>query len=295
MTNPGPTPSERIENDSIILEYLTEAGPRITGLWVKGSNTNLMGTAPSLNLETPYGTFAGRGGHRLWHSPEAFPRSYIPDNTGLTVERAAGKVTLTGLVEPLTGIQKAITIELDGQDPQVTLTHTLTNHSVWPVELAAWAITMMPMGGVAILPDQLPGTVQESLLPDRRWALWPYDDLHDPRVEFGNDLILIRGDPRDTAFKIGYANKVGWLAYYLPGVLFVKRFSPKPDLPYPDFGCNAECYVKTDFLELETLGPLTHLQPGASTVHVESWRLYRDTNIAPTLAEIRQAIHGLKL
>jgi hypothetical protein len=295
MTLSGPTPSERIENDTIILEYLTEAGPRITGLWIKGSDTNFMGTAPSLNLETPHGTFFGRGGHRLWHSPAAFPRSYIPDNTGLTVERATGKVCLASPVEPLTGIQKSIVLALDEHDPQVTLTHTLTNHSLWPVELAPWAITMMAMGGVAILPDQVPGTPHESLLPDRRWALWPYSDLRDPRVELANDYILIRANPSENAFKIGYANKAGWLAYLLSGILFVKSFTPQPDAVYPDFGCSAEAYVKTDFLELETLGPLTQLQPGASTVHVETWRLYPNIDIKPNLAEIRQAIHGLTL
>jgi hypothetical protein len=295
MLLPEPTPSERIENDSIILEYLTEAGPRITGLWIKGSDTNLMGTAPSLNLETPYGVFHGRGGHRLWHSPEIFPRTYIPDNAGVTVERAGGKVSLTAPVEPLTGIQKAIVFELDPHEPQVTLTHTLTNHSPWPVELAPWAITMMAMGGVAILPDQVPGTPHESLLPDRRWALWPYSDLHDPRVELANDYMLIHAAPRENAFKIGYANKAGWLAYYLAGTLFVKRFSPQPDAAYPDFGCSAETYVKTEFLELETLGPLSTIQPSASVTHVETWRLYPNIDITPNLAEVRKVISGLML
>jgi hypothetical protein len=38
-------------------------------------------------------------------------------------------------------------------------------------------------------------------------------------------------------------------------------------------GCNTESYADKDTVELETLGPLVRLEPGAHAEHIESWRL----------------------
>lgn len=288
-------PTSTLENDSLALEYLTQAGPRIIGLRTKGSAVNLLGSAPSLVIPTPYGDFTGRGGHRLWHSPEAFPRSYIPDNDGLLVERWDLGVTLAGQVETAAGIQKKITIELPPSGAEVTLQHTLTNFQAWPVELAAWAITILPLGGIAILPDQLPGTDPAALLPDRHWSLWPYTDWRDPRIDMGNDLVLISASPRETPVKLGYANRTGWIAFYNRGTLLIKRFNPLPGAPYPDFGCNAECYCKNEFLELETLGPLTTLQPGESLTHTEVWKVVTGLSAEPGRQGLRNLLEELGL
>jgi hypothetical protein len=294
-SEPTPSSAARIENDALRVEYLTEAGPRIVGLYLKGSELNLLGTAPSLGVETPYGTFNGIGGHRLWHSPESFPRTYIPDNSGLVVEKAPGKVSLIGPVEEMTGMQKTITIELPEHGSQMTLRHVLQNLSAWTVEMAPWAITMLPMGGVAILPDQPAGAPQTGLLPDRHWSLWPYSNLQDPRFEPYSDYILLHAKPAETAFKIGYANKTGWVAYYFQGTLLVKRFDPLITYLHPDFGCNAESYVKTEFLELETLGPLARIEPGESVQFTEAWQIYTGLDAAPTIQGLRAVIQTLGL
>ena len=66
----------------------------------------------------------------------------------------------------------------------------------------------------------------------------------------------------------------GWLAYARAGHLFVKRFDPSPGQPYPDHGSQAEIFTDHRFLELETLGPLATLAPGAAVEHVEEWQLF---------------------
>jgi hypothetical protein len=45
---------------------------------------NLFANLGNEGLTTPYGEFHFRGGHRLWHSPEAMPRTYIPDVQGVS-------------------------------------------------------------------------------------------------------------------------------------------------------------------------------------------------------------------
>jgi hypothetical protein len=295
--NPEPTafPTTRIENDSLSIDFLNEAGPRIVGLYLRGSDLNLLGAAPRMGLETPYGYFKGHGGHRLWHAPESLPRTYIPDNTGLMVERSRGQVRLIGPTETATGIQKTVQIELPEHGCQAVIRHQLQNQGLWPVELAPWAITMLPMGGVVILPDQPAGMATTGLLPDRLWSLWPYSDLKDPRFEPDNDLILLHSAPRPNAFKIGYANRTGWVAFYKSPNLFVKRFDPLPGLPHPDFGCSAESYVKDEFIELETLGPLTVLAPTASVEYVETWEIYTGIDVPATHAALRQALREIGL
>ena len=43
---------------------------------------------------------------------------------------------------------------------------------------------------------------------------------------------------------------------------------------YPDFGCSFETFTNNDFLEIETLGPLTKVLPGQTVEQVEHWGLY---------------------
>lgn len=49
-------------------------------------------------------------------------------------------------------------------------------------------------------------------------------------------------------------------------------------LVYPDFGASLECFTNAEMLEVETLGPLTTLEPGSTVEHVEQWHLYRDVD-----------------
>jgi len=43
---------------------------------------------------------------------------------------------------------------------------------------------------------------------------------------------------------------------------------------YADYGCNNEAYVNGDFLEIESLGPLTIISPGEMVEHLEQWSLH---------------------
>jgi hypothetical protein len=288
-------PTKTIENDHICLEYLAEAGPRIVRLRKQGSKVNLLAEVPDLFWETPYGKYLVRGGHRLWHSPEAFPRTYIPDNRGLQVETADGKVRLIQPLEQETGIRKSIEITIEPNLPRIHLVHSLENRGLWPIELAPWAITQVELGGVAILPQQKIDQDPSALLPDRQIVLWPYTRWSDPRLELYDDIILVRGKAHIPPIKLGYANKAGWMAYLLGELLFVKRFETFSGSNYPDFGSSAECYCNDRFLELETLGPTTLLQPGQYVRHRETWELHSFHSIEPDIDGIREAVISLDL
>ncbi len=49
---------------------------------------------------------------------------------------------------------------------------------------------------------------------------------------------------------------------------------------------NVETFTNSDMLELETLGPMTKLEPGACVEHVERWRLFRDAPLPADDADL---------
>lgn len=266
----------RLANDQIELIATTDVGPRILRFGFR-DGPNLFHVEAGLQGQTGGDEWRAYGGHRLWHAPEAFPRSYAPDNGPVAYEHAGDRVRLTQPVEPATGIQKAMEIWLDPQAPRAQVRHRLQNHNPWPVELAPWALSVMAPGGTAVLP--LPPRAPwgpEQLLPTGHLTLWSYTDLADPRWTWGTQFVLLRQDPaRPAPQKIGLRQPEGWAGYVSAGDLFVKTFGFDPAARYPDFNSSFESYVDGALLELETLGPLLALAPGASVEHVETWHLWR--------------------
>jgi hypothetical protein len=60
----------------------------------------------------PKVTGSGVGEAGLGHAPESLPRTYIPDDDGVSIEELPDGVRLKGLTEKETGITKTIEIHL---------------------------------------------------------------------------------------------------------------------------------------------------------------------------------------
>jgi hypothetical protein len=273
-----------LKNDFLQIEYLTGA-LRITGLTPVGKANMLADLSDLPPISTPFGDFYFRGGHRLWHSPEAMPRTYIPDAGNLTIREVRDGVVLESATEPGSGIRKRIEIELAPDKPSVKLTHTLFNDGLWEVELAPWAITQLRLGGTAILPMPVGNVDAAGLLSNRQLSLWPYTRINDPRLQLNDSYMLFRAEALLPPFKIGYPNPHGWVAYWLDGILFRKTFDPHPELTHPDNNCNTEIYCNDRFIELESLAPLTRLLPGATVSHEETWDVSSDVGSLPEEAQ----------
>jgi hypothetical protein len=268
-----------LKNEFLQIEYRTDA-LRILGLTPAGKTNLLADMSDAASIPTPYGDFRFFGGHRLWHSPEAMPRTYIPDSP-VTITELPDGVILESQTEPGTGIRKRIEIHLAFDGPSLVLTHTLINDGLWSVELAPWAITQFRLGGTVILPMPVGNADAAGLLPNRQISLWPYARINDPRLSLRDDFILFHADALLPSFKLGYFNPHGWLAYYVDGMLFRKTFNAQAHATYPDNNCNAEIYCNDQFIELESLGPLTKLEPGASVSHHEMWDIFEGLDSLP--------------
>ncbi len=283
-------PTRVLENQFLQLEYLAHS-TRIVRFSPKGK-ANLFADLGLSPIETPYGNFYFRGGHRLWHSPEVMPRTYIPDNEGGVVSDIPNGVRIEMPVEAWTHVTKSLEIQLNPDQPQVILRHELRNDGAWSVEFSAWALTMFRLGGIGIFPQPIGNVDETGLLSNRQLVLWPYTQIHDPRLTLRDDFVLVHATLSLPPIKFGYYNPHGWMAYWLDGTLFVKRFDPQGDASYPDHGCNAESYCNDQFIELETLSPSQSIKPGESILHTELWEVYDHLAVPLFPDEIRDWIQG---
>ena len=282
-----------LENKTIQVLISRSVGPRILSLKFTDGE-NIFAELPDFVVECPgSGTFHSYGGHRLWHAPEELSRTFLPDDSPVDIFSIENGYRATQNVEAKTGLQKSLEIRLHDDSPRVVITHRLSNHGLWPVTTAPWAITQLKTGGVAILPLSCADTKQ---LPNRTLTLWPYTDLSNPNVSFGKQHIRVRVDMKENeAFKVGFPNPRGWLAYWLNGTLFVKRATYEAQSNYFDFGSSSECYCNDEFLELETLAPISTIQPEESVTHVETWQLFKNIDCPRDEKDIQMLVQKLVL
>ncbi len=266
-----------LTDGGIDLIVTADVGPRIIRCaWQTGPN--LFVEFPDHAGQTGGDTWRLYGGHRFWLAPEAQPRTYLPDNSPLAVTPSADGQGLT-LVQPTdaTGLQKDLTLTLGPKPGMALVTHGVTNHGLWPVELAPWALSAMAAGGVAVLPLPPRGPHPENLLPTSSLILWPYTNLGDPRYTFGYGHVLLRGEPNQfEPQKLGASVPDGWAAYALHDVLFVKRFVPQPGAAYGDLGAHVELFTDGLMLELESVGPVARVAPGQRLTYREQWALFAE-------------------
>jgi hypothetical protein len=269
-------PVESIENDFLRIDFLTTAGPRVVRAVLKGTTENLLAETPDAGWDTPYGFFKLYGGHRLWVAPETFPESSYPDNAPLSVKKFPNGVRLMQAPEQTTGLAKNMELFLSPREAALSVVHRIANRGTQKHKIAPWAITMLPLGGTAILPQSNIPNGKFPLGPNRQLMFWSGSQMNDARLELRADAVLIHARSALPPLKVGTANANGRVGYWREGILFVKRFDVESKHAYPDWNCNAEVYVNDQCIELETLAPLNTLLPNTNATHVESWNWYAD-------------------
>lgn len=280
----------RLSNGDIELIVTTDVGPRVIRLGFVGGQNFFSEFADQMG-KTGGEEWRIYGGHRLWHAPEAMPRTYALDNGPVSASWDGKTLKITQPTEETTGIQKEMEITLAENENRVNVLHRLINRNLWDVELAAWALTVMAKNGRGIYPQEPFRPHPDYLLPARPMVLWHYTDLSDPRWTFTSKYIQLQQNPKATTKqKVGLLNKQGWVAYALNNEVFIKRFGYQEGAAYPDYGCNFETFTNADMLEIESVGPLTKLAAnGGSVEHVETWHLFR-ADVGKTDAEIDAAL-----
>jgi len=269
----------RVSNGQIELIVTGDVGPRIIRFgFVAGQN--MFKEFPEQMGKSGEAKFQLRGGDRVWKAPEDPIATWAPDNVPIEIHPTPTGLIARTPVEPLTSLQKEIEVSMSPSANEVTVTHRITNRSLFSLEFSAWALTMMAPGGLEVVSFPPRGHHPANLEATNPLTMWAYTNLADPRWKFTRKYLTLRQDPGNSdPQKLGTFNPNTWAAYLLNREVFIKRSTADPGKTYTDFGCSLETFTNNEFLEIETLSPMTKVAPGESVENVEHWSLHRNITL----------------
>ena len=278
----------KLSDGNVELVVTLNVGPRVIRLGVPNGQ-NLFKENDEQMGKTSGTEWLAFGGHRFWHAPEVFPRTYAADFDPVEYTWENQVLKLIQQTEPENKIQKEIEITI--RDRAVQVTHRLINRNHWPVELAPWCLSVMAAGGRVLVPQEDFIPHPDVLTPARPLVLWHFTRMNDERFTWGDRLIQLREDSQfNSKQKFGIRNSLGWAVYELGSDLFIKSASMIPGANYPDMGCNFEFFTMPGFLEVESLGPLVVLEPNAAVEHVETWSVIPNSKLPEDEASMIAAL-----
>ena len=270
----------RLANEHAELIVTLDVGPRVISFRTTNGDS-VFKTFDAQLGGTGEAEWMSRGGHRFWLAPEDPVLSYLPDNSPVQHRVISDyQVEVTNAPSEQLPVRKVMTIALDQDSTRVTVTHRAENHGTRALAAATWGLSVMAPGGIEIIPLPPLGEHPRDLLPNRTMILWPFTDMRDPRWDWGTRFITLRqGNAGPT--KLGLEHRERWIAYYRGDSLFLKTIEFDDTATYADRGCNFETFTNEEMLEVEALGPLVELAPGASTEHSEQWQLFDGVSSPP--------------
>ncbi len=272
----------KLSNGKLEAIVTLDIGPRIMHVSLPGGK-NMFADEVDLKEELPDGSiYDFFGGHRVWHSPEAFPRSYMCDSYPLEkYELLEDGIIMQQKEEEWTHIVK--TLELRFTKDSIKVKSSLTNKGAWPIEMAVWSLLIGSLNGREILPVVQRNT---GLLPNTYYVSWPYSRMNDPRVYWGQRYIVVDHDENNTGspFKLGYPNELGWMAYFNNGQCFVKTYNHERKAKYSDMGSSWQTHSAHWGIDIESLSPLQIVKPNKTISHEEEWFVFK----APKRPEINE-------
>ena len=271
-------------SNGIIEAYVTvDIGPRIIRFSFKDGN-NIMNTdrvGLGQKTDDEYEGFFGKGrcwesfgGHRIWTSPESYPATYTPDDKRIDYEITKNGAVFTAPEDIEVKTQKQLEIKMDENSASMKVFNRVKNTDIKEQEFSVWAITVCAAGGNLIIPLNTDNT---GLLSNRFIAIWPYTDIKDERIIWGNKyMALSQKCDKEIPIKLGFNSKKGIGYYVLGDDVFCKKYnSDHLNFRYPDGDCSFETYTNNVILEFETLNELKVVNPGETSEHIEEWKLFK--------------------
>lgn len=270
------------------------AGPRIVSARGATGEELLAQLIPPVRVGPATGPRTDlHGGHRLWVAPEVPEMTYTCDDGPATLAVFDGGAVAADAGRPL-----ARRLEVEAVGSTVRLRHVVTNTGDQALRLAPWAITQLRPGGTAYLPVGRRSPDVHGLQASGAIITWPYTRLEDPRIGLRDGVVTIdaAGMTPDTGpVKVGTDGTEPWMAYVVgDDVIIIRPPSRPPPGAFADLGATLQSYACHRFVELETVGALTHLLPGEDRVLEQRWSVHRRTwhPDEPALPHLRQLSSG---
>jgi len=250
------------------------------------------------------------GGDKTWPAPQGWendeqwhgPPDPILDTGRYTVDEVVARpdraaIAMTSPPDPRTGVQITRRFTLAPGSSRVQVDLTFRNVSEHAVRWGIWDVVQL--NAARTLSDgsrthDPTCTVTAPVNPQSRFArgftvMFGADDNPQWQVVDG----LFRADYQWAIGKVGLDSSAGWIAFHQASqqAAFVEQFAYVPGAAYPDDGATVECWTvgagkvaNLDYadsgiylMETEVLGPLTRIEPGATTTFAMEWGACRCT------------------
>ena len=206
-------------------------------------------------------SFPNMFGSTFWTSPQKewnWPPVREHDVMPYTVEKKDGALVMTSQLSEKFPIRIKKSFVTDATDDAIVITYTMTNEGKEARTVAPWEISRVQSEGNIFFDAPIKGITPAGLMPFKQ----------------KNGLAWYEIDNVDRQRKINADGK-GWLAYEHNGLLLIKHFADlKPADPAPD-EAEIQVYVHDGhaYVELESQGKYTTLQPGESMDWTVRWNL----------------------
>ena len=200
-------------------------------------------------------------GSTFWTSPQkewSWPPVPEYDKMPYQVEQTDGRLVMTSQVSEKMQYRIRKEFVADELDNAIVVTYSIINEGKEARKVAPWEITRVPNDGIVFFDA-----------PAKK--IWPANLMS---FKSANGLSWYTIDVAEENRKVNADGK-GWLAYCNNGLLLVKRFQDlSPAQPAPD-EAEIQVYVNRgkSYVELESQGAYTLLQPGESLQWTVRWYL----------------------
>lgn len=180
-------------------------------------------------------------------------------------------------IDPKSGLRVVRDFSLDAKSSRLTVRQTVTNLGERVVKQCFWSRTFAKHGGAVVIPCD-PATSRFPALYTMSRSMHLIDfKPADPAVRRVGDQLVIDGP---TEFpKLGFDSNRDWVAYQTrDDQLFVKRYQVFPQRPYGEaHRINLSVWYPQEkqlaACEIEPIGPLVALEPGAESSFTVDWWL----------------------
>ena len=201
-------------------------------------------------------------GSTFWTSPQKEwnwpPVAEFDKQPYEVVQRADGRLTISSPVSERLGMSVGKDFAIDASNHAFVITYSIRNEGTAARSVAPWEITRVTNTGGLIF-----------FAPTD--SIWPAG-LMDFQLSDGAAWYQTDEAPRNRKVN---ADGSGWLAYCADGLLLVKKFQDlQPEQPAPG-EAEVQVYVNRGktYIELESQGAYTLLQPGESLSWTVRWYL----------------------
>ncbi len=200
-------------------------------------------------------------GSTFWTSPQKewnWPPVPEFDKQPYTVEQHDGRIMLTSQKSERLGFRIGKEFAVDEKTGSIVITYSITNESDDVRQVAPWEITRVPNEGIIFFDAPVEAIAPQGLMD----------------FKAGHGVAWYQTDEAPANRKVNADGK-GWLAYANNGLLLVKTFDDlQTGQPAPD-EAEVQVYVNRGktYIELESQGAYTTLQPGEKLSWTVGWHL----------------------